>query len=98
MATTRRGIPHTLSSSRIAQLHRWQLLGAAARKGRKTANRDIHHAKRAKSRRAVLAPALKTAAWGISKTANPLQLVAPIVPGYQPGERTYKPTRRKWGG
>jgi hypothetical protein len=95
VATTRKAIPHQLTAARIAQLHRWQLLGAAARRGRRTASRDIHHATRAKGRRAVLKPALKAAIWGISKTAVPTQLVAPVLPGYQPGERTYTPQRRR---
>lgn len=90
-----KGHPHKLSAARIAQLHRWQLLGAAARRGRRTAARDIHHAQRAKGRKAVLGPALKAAVWGVSKTAVPTQLVAPLLPGYQPGERTFTPQRQR---
>lgn len=88
-----RGHPHALSAARIAQLHRWQLLGAAARKGRHTAARDIHHARRAAQRSRIVAPLARAAAWGVSKTAFPAQLVAPLVPGYQPGDRTYSVPR-----
>jgi hypothetical protein len=87
--------PHRLSAARIAQLHRWQMLGAQARKGQRTAARDIHHASRARGRRAVIRPLVKAAAWGVSKTALPTQLVAPLVPGYQPGERTFNPPKLK---
>ena len=88
-----RGHPHAMSAARIAQLHRWQLLGAAARKGRHTAARDIHHASKAASRKRVLAPVGRAVAWGISKTTLPSQLVAPLIPGYQPGDRTYSPPK-----
>ena len=72
-----RGHPHALSAARIAQLHRWQLLGAAARKGRHTAARDIHHARRAAQRSRIVAPLARAAAWGVSKTAFPAQSGAP---------------------
>jgi hypothetical protein len=87
--------PHRLSAARIAQLHRWQMLGAQARKGQRTAARDIHHASKARRRRGVVAPLVKATAWGVSKTVMPAQLVAPLVPGYQPGDRTFNPPRAK---
>ena len=91
-----RGHPHTLSAARIAQLHRWQLLGAQARRGSHTARKQIHHAQTAKARRRIGAPTLRAAAWTVSKTALPTQLVAPVLPGYQPGDRTYNaPGRRR---
>jgi len=88
-----RGHPHMLSAARIAQLHRWQILGAQARRGQRTAARDIYHANKAKGRKAILKPALRAAAWGVSKTVLPTQMVAPIIPGYQPGERTFNPPK-----
>jgi hypothetical protein len=87
--------PHRLSASRIAQLHRWQMLGAAARRGSHRASRDIHFAQTAKARSRVAPGALRAAAWTIGKTVLPTQMVAPLIPGYQPGDRTYKPLRRR---
>jgi hypothetical protein len=90
-----RGHPHKLSAARIAQLHRWQLMGAAARRGRKTARTDIHHAQKAKARTGgQIKGAIRAAAWGVGKTVLPTQIVAPLVPGYQPGDRTFKPPKR----
>jgi hypothetical protein len=92
----RAGIPHRLTSARIAQLHRWQLLGAAARKGRRTAQRDIYRANRARYHGPHTVRALARAtAWGTSKLVLPTSLVTPVVPGYQPGDRTYRPPRGK---
>jgi hypothetical protein len=93
MATTRAGIRHTMTAGRLAQLHRWQLLGAAARRGRRTARTEIYRASRAKGRKEILRPALRATAWGVSKLAVPTSLVTPIIPGYQLGDRTYMAPR-----
>jgi hypothetical protein len=89
-----KGHPHRMSAARIAQLHRWQMLGAAARKGQRTAGRDLHHARKAAARKKTIQPIGRAVAWGISKTAVPTQLVAPFIPGYQPGDRTFSIPKR----
>ena len=78
-----------MTPARMAQLHRWQLLGAAARKGRSTARTDIYRKARAAKRKMVVAPIARAAAWGVSHTALPIQMVSPLIPGYQIGDRTY---------
>jgi hypothetical protein len=93
--SSRKGIPHKMTAARAAQLQRWQMMGANARKGQRTAQRSLHHASKARGRKEVVRPIAKAVAWGVSKTALPTQLVAPFIPGYQPGDRTYTPPKRK---
>lgn len=88
--------PHTLTAARIAQLHRWQMLGAAARKGQRTAARDIYRANRARrNSRQTIRSLARATAWGTSKVLLPTSLVTPYIPGYQPGDRTYMVPRRR---
>lgn len=91
----RNGRPHTLTASRAAQIHRWQMLGAAARKGKGKAQRSAHHSASTKARRSVAAPLASAAKWGVAKVVLPTSLVTPFVPGYQPGDRGFGSTRKK---
>lgn len=83
----RKGIPHTLTASRAAQIHRWQLLGAAARKGRGRAQKAGHHAAGAKQRKKVASSYASAVKWGTAKIILPTSLVTPAIPGWQPGDR-----------
>lgn len=85
--TVRKGAPHTLTASRAAQIHRWQMLGAAARKGQGKAKRAGSHASAARSRKAVVGSYGKAVAWGTAKVLLPTSLVTPAIPGWQPGDR-----------
>lgn len=83
----RKGVPHTMTPKRAAQLKRWQLLGAAARKGKGRAAKSIHHGQTSKARKGVVGSYAKATKWGVSKLVLPTSLVTPIIPGYQPGDR-----------
>jgi hypothetical protein len=94
--TARKGVPHKLTPQRAAQIHRWQLLGAAARKGKKRAAKSAHHQQTARQKKAVVGTYASAAKWGVSKLILPTSLVTPIIPGYQPGDRTsFSPRRRR---
>lgn len=93
--SAKHGAPHTLTASRAAQIHRWQLLGAAARKGQKRANRGVAHASAARSRRNVAGSYAAAAKWGVTKLLLPTSLVTPLVPGRQPGDNTRATKKRK---
>lgn len=84
---SRKGIPHTLSSSRAAQIHRWQLLGAAARKGQKRGAKSGHHNALAKARKGVVGTYAATAAKGTARILLPTSLITPAIPGWQPGDK-----------
>jgi hypothetical protein len=84
---SRKGIPHKLTSARAAQIHRWQMLGAAAKKGQRHAATTVHRTQTAKAKRAVAGTYLKTAAAGTAKILLPTSLVTPLIPGWQPGDR-----------
>lgn len=83
----RKGVPHKLSASRAAQIHRWQMLGAAARKGQRKAKRAGHHSVLAKERKNVVGSYASAAKWGTMKLLVPTSLVTPAIPGWQPGDR-----------
>lgn len=82
-----KGVKHTLSSTRAAQIHRWQMLGAAARKGQKHAQKNAHHVQTAKAKRKVVGSYASAAKWGVAKLVVPSSLVSPVIPGWQPGDR-----------
>lgn len=94
MAVVRKGVKHTLTPVRAAQIHRWQLLGAAARKGQKRASKSAHHNALASNRKSVAGSYASAAKWGVSKLILPTSLITPVIPGYQPGDRT-KGTKKK---
>lgn len=83
----RKGVPHKLTAGRAAQIHRWQLLGAAARKGKGKAQRASHHAASAKRRSGVASSYASATKWGLSKIVLPTSLITPAIPGWQPGDR-----------
>lgn len=86
----------TVTPARAAQIHRWQMLGAAARRGQKKAQRKGHHNAVAANRKGVASTYASAAKWGAAKVILPTSLVTPILPGYQPGDRvSSKPKRRK---
>jgi hypothetical protein len=82
--------PHRLSAARIAQMEKWRLLGAQARRGQHTAKRETFHAKRAKKGTPSVAKSWgRAAAWGAQKLVLPLGAGGPLValgknrlPGY----------------
>lgn len=91
----KRGAKKSLTPARAAQIHRWQMLGAAARKGQKKARRSQHHAVAAKNRKEVASTYASAAKWGVTKLLLPTSLVTPALPGYQPGDRTRSKPKRK---
>lgn len=90
----RKGVPHKLTPQRAAQIHRWQMLGAAARKGKGKAQRSAHHATSSKNKKAVASSYAAAAKWGTAKLLLPTSLVTPVIPGYQPGDRVRAGRRR----
>lgn len=95
MAVVRKGVKHTLSASRAAQIHRWQLLGAEARKGQKKGKRAGHHAASARARTNVVGTYANAAKWGVAKLVIPTSLVGPVLPGRQFGENFGKGKKRR---
>lgn len=93
----RKGVPHTLTPARAAQIHRWQLLGAEARKGQKKAARAGHHAALTRQRTGVIGTYANAAKWGVSKLVLPTSLVGPLIPGKQFGENVGKTKKRRRG-
>ena len=93
----RRGIKHTLTPQRAAQIHRWQLLGAAAKKGRGKARKAAHANVLASNRKNVVGSYASAAKWGVSKLILPTSLVTPMIPGYQPGDNISGRRRKKRG-
>lgn len=91
----RKGVPHKITPARAAQIHRWQMMGAAARRGQKKSQRRAHHAVDAKNRKEVASTYASAAKWGIQKLLMPTSLVTPYVPGYQVGDKTKAKPRRK---
>lgn len=83
----RKGVPHKLTSARAAQIHRWQMLGAAARKGQKSAAKASHHQSTARNKKRVASSYAQVAKWGTSKLLLPTSLVTPAIPGWQPGDK-----------
>lgn len=84
-----KGHPHAKTAKRIAQIEKWRLLGAGARRGQHTAARAAFHQKRAKRGTSVVSSYGKAAAWGIQKQILPVGIGGPIValaknrlPGY----------------
>lgn len=84
---SRKGIPHKLTPQRAAQIHRWQMLGAAAKKGQRKAATTAHRTQTAKAKRAVVGTYASTAAKGTARLLLPTSLVTPFIPGWQPGDR-----------
>lgn len=83
-----KGHPHAKTAKRIAQIEKWRLLGAGARRGKHVAARQAFHKKRAKGS-SVVGTYGKAAAWGIQKQVLPVGIGGPIVsmaknrlPGY----------------
>lgn len=97
LGKSRKGIKHTLTPGRAAQIHRWQLLGAAAKKGRGRAQKSAHRAIGAKNRKDIAGTYASAAKWGVTKLILPTSLVTPIIPGYQPGDRTSGKRKKKRG-
>lgn len=87
--------PKTITPARAAQIQRWQMLGAAARRGQKKAQRKGHAAVGAKNRKEVVATYASAAKWGVTKLLIPTSLVTPMVPGAQPGDRTRATPRKR---
>lgn len=90
-----KGASHKMTPARAAQLHRWQMLGAAARRGQGKAKRAGHHAAIAKNRKSVGADYAAAAKWGVTKVLLPTSLVTPILPGYQVGDRVSGTKKRR---
>lgn len=94
--------PHRLSAARIAQMEKWRLLGAQARRGRHTAKRETFHAKRAKRGSPGIGKSYaRAAAWGTQKLLLPLGAGGPLValgknriPGYNQVQITKATTHR----
>lgn len=93
----RKGTPHKVTPARAAQIQRWQMLGAAARKGQGKAKRAGHHAQIAKNRKSVVGDYAAAAKWGVAKVLLPTSLVTPILPGYQPGDKVSGSKKRRKG-
>ena len=81
--------PHKLSAKRIAQIEKWRMLGAQARRGKNTAKKTNYHRKRAKRGTSVTATYGRATAWGVQKMVLPVGVGGPIVsmaknrlPGY----------------
>jgi hypothetical protein len=91
-AKIEKGVAHKLSAARIAELHRWQMLGASARRGSRIARKEIHHARAsAYHGHHGLASFAHAVAWGATKLVLPTSLITPAIPGYQPGDRLHVP-------
>jgi len=89
-----KGVAHQLTAARIAQLHRWQMLGAAARRGKRTARHDIHRTRHAAYHgRHSIRSVAHAVAWGTTRLVLPTSLVTPVIPGYQPGDRIHTSLR-----
>lgn len=80
--------PHNLSAQRIAQIEKWRLQGAAARRGKHLQQRSTFHAKRAKGK-SITAGLARSTGWGLQKFVVPVGIGGPIValaknrlPGY----------------
>lgn len=93
--------PHRLSAARIAQMEKWRLLGAQARRGQHTAKRAAFHAKRAKRGTSIGKSYARAAAWGTQKLVLPLGAGGPLValgknriPGYNQVQITKATTHR----
>lgn len=86
-SAARHGTPHKLTAKRAAQIQRWQLLGAAARKGKGRAAKSIHHSQTARQKKNVVGSYAKATKWGVAKLVLPTSLVSPLIPGYQIGDR-----------
>jgi hypothetical protein len=70
--TARKGKPHAKTAARTAQIQRWQMLGAAARKGKGRAAKSIHHQQTAKARKSFVGSYANATKWGISKLILPV--------------------------
>jgi len=93
--------PHKISAKRIAQIEKWRLLGANARRGQHTAKRTAFHNKRAKQGTSVAKAYAKSAAWGTQKLVLPIGVGGPLVamaknrlPGYNQLQIVKSSTRR----
>jgi len=91
----RKGAKKTLTPARAAQIQRWQMLGAAARRGQKKAQKQANRNVGAKNRKEVVSTYASAAKWGVQKLILPTSLVTPAIPGYQPGDRTRATPKRK---
>lgn len=81
--------PHRISAARVAQIEKWRLLGAQARRGQHIAKRTAFQNKRAKRGTSVLKGYAKATAWGVQKMVVPIGGGGPLVaqaknriPGY----------------
>lgn len=82
--------PHKVTAKRIAQIEKWRMLGAQARKGAGVAKKSNYYSSKQKSRNPGIAKTYaKTTAWGIQKMVLPVGIGGPIVsmaknrlPGY----------------
>jgi len=95
LGKSRKGIKHTLTPGRAAQIHRWQMLGASAKRGRGKAQKAAHSAIRSKNRKDVLGTYASAAKWGVAKLVLPTSMVTPVIPGYQPGDRISGKRKKK---
>jgi hypothetical protein len=93
--------PHKLSAARIAQMEKWRMLGAQARRGRHIAKRQTFQSRRAKRGTSLVGTYAKAAAWGTQKLVLPLGVGGPIVavaknriPGYNQAQIAKATTRR----
>jgi hypothetical protein len=86
-SAVRKGVPHKLTPARAAQIHRWQMLGAAAKKGRGKAQKAGHHSAITKGRNSVTGSYANATKWGITKLIAPTSLITPAIPGWQPGDK-----------
>lgn len=87
--------PKTITPARAAQIQRWQMLGAAARRGKKKAQKAGGRGVAAKNRKEVAATYASAVKWGVTKLLLPTSLVTPMVPGAQPGDRTRATPRKR---
>jgi hypothetical protein len=93
--------PHRISPKRVAQIEKWRLLGAQARRGQHIAKRAAFHQKRAKRGTSVAKAYAKSAAWGTQKLVLPIGVGGPLVaaaknrlPGYNQLQIAKASTRR----
>lgn len=97
---SRKGIPHTLTPQRQAQLKRWQMLGASARKGKGRASKAIHHQQTAKARKSFVGSYAKATKWGVTKLILPVgtggltALGKNAIPGYNQWQVARSATRK----
>jgi hypothetical protein len=100
VGVTRKQKPHAMTPARAAQLKRWQMLGANARRGKGKAAKAIHHGQTAKARKSFVGSYANATKWGISKLILPVGSGALVslgknsLPGYNQWQVARSATRK----